>query len=412
MGDVLRLGVVGCGRILDAHLNGLKSLWDHGYRDFRVAALCSRRAEDAHRYRQRGEGPPPRPPIEGLIADGLVAPHLYVSDIHDDLLPDIYHDWRAMLTSARLDAVLLLTPVALHHELALAALAAGLHVLVEKPLAISVRSARRLCEAAEAADRRLAVAEVARFGEVIRQSRWCVQHGAIGTPQLAVELLHGMVWSPDRVRADTPWRHVRAVAGGGLAVDRGVHLLHVLEYLCGPIESIAAQAACLEPQRRLATTGETVDCDVDDTFTADLRFASGALGQLGASAALRGWKTRVPLTVHGTLASLRDGWLTWDGGGQAVEQRYRLAVGEAEDRALFGLHVHSAFGLQAWCWLESIRAGQPSEIDGPVGLRDVALAYTVLESAAAGGQRLAVESVLSGEVADYQASLDQALELH
>ena len=411
MGDVLRIGVVGCGRILDAHLNGLKSLWDHGYRDFRVVALCARRAEDAHRYRMRGEGPEPRPPIEGLIADAMVAPHLYVTDIHDDTAPEVYEDWRTMLADARLDALLILTPVMLHHEIALEALAAGLHVLVEKPIAISVRTARRMCEAAERADRRLAVAEVARFGDVVRMSRWCVEHAAIGTPQLAIELMHGMFWSPDRVRADTPWRHDKQRAGGGLAIDRGVHLLHLLEYYCGPLESISAQSAILEPRRRLETTGEMVDCDVDDTFTANLRFASGALGQLGASAALRGWKTRIPLTVHGTTGSLRQGWITWDGGGQAAQQYYRLNVTDAEDRALFGLGVQSDFGLQAWCFMESIRSGVPSEIEGPVGLRDVALAYTVLESAAAGGPRLPVEVVLSGEVAAYQEALDQSLEV-
>jgi len=412
MGDQLRIGVVGCGRILDAHLNGLKALWDHGYNDFRVVALCSLDVNDALRHRKRGAGPEQVGGLEGVIAGGMAAPHLYISDIHDDVLPEVYGDWRTMLAEARLDAVMVLTPVDSHLEIGRGALAAGVHVLMEKPLAISVRQARLLCEAAEAADRRLAVAESQRFGDVIRQSRWCVANGAIGEVQLAVELIHGMVWSPDRVRTDTPWRHHRLTAGGGLALDRGVHLLHGLEYLCGPIESIAAQTACLEPRRRLATTGEMVDCDVDDTFTADLRFASGALGQLGASAALRGWKTKVPLTIHGSLASLREGWLTWDGDGQPVEQRYQLGVSSEEHRALFGLNVHSAFGLQCWSFLESIRTGQPSEIEGPVGLRDVALAYTVLESAAMGGQRLAVESVLCGDVAEYQAVLDRAMELH
>lgn len=412
MGDELRIGIVGCGRILDAHLNGFKALWDHGYRGFRITALCSLHLDDALRHRRRGEGPAAREVMEGVVAGGMAAPHLYVSDLHDDLLPEVYDDWRAMLADARLDGVVVLTPVDSHLEIGLGALAAGAHVLVEKPLAISVRQARRLCEAAEAAGLRLAVAESERFGDVIRQSRWCLAHGAIGTPQLVVQLLHGMVWSPDRARSDTPWRHRRATAGGGLALDRGVHLLHGLEYLCGPLESIAAQAVCLEPQRRVASTGELVDCDVDDTFTADLRFVSGAIGQLGASAALRGWKTRVPLTIHGSTGSLREGWLTWDGGGQAVEQRYRLGVSDAEHAALFGLDVHSAFGLQAWTWLESIRSGRPSEIEGPVGLRDVALAYTVLESAAAGGERLPVEAVLHGEVAGYQAALDRALEPH
>lgn len=61
MSSTIRIGIIGCGRILNAHLRGLKILLDSGYTDFRVTALCARKEIDLHRFRKRGEGPSPRP---------------------------------------------------------------------------------------------------------------------------------------------------------------------------------------------------------------------------------------------------------------------------------------------------------------------------------------------------------------
>jgi len=94
---VLKIALVGCGRIMPAHLHAYKTLWDLGVRNFRIVALVARKEEDALRFRKRGEGPPPRPPVTTNPADPLGKPHLYVSDIHDDVLPEIFTDWRTML---------------------------------------------------------------------------------------------------------------------------------------------------------------------------------------------------------------------------------------------------------------------------------------------------------------------------
>ncbi|MGH2531737.1 MAG: Gfo/Idh/MocA family protein, partial [Thermomicrobiales bacterium] len=86
----VRLGVVGCARILPAHLRGLKAILDAGIADVRVTALCARRIDDAATFRQRGEGPAPRPPVSANPLDPLGAPHHYLSDIHPDTLPELY----------------------------------------------------------------------------------------------------------------------------------------------------------------------------------------------------------------------------------------------------------------------------------------------------------------------------------
>ena len=83
---MIRIGIVGCGRILNAHLQGYQRLRELGIDNFRITALCARREEDALMFRRRGEGPPPRPPVlDPSTGDPLAAPHTYLSDFQDDV---------------------------------------------------------------------------------------------------------------------------------------------------------------------------------------------------------------------------------------------------------------------------------------------------------------------------------------
>jgi predicted dehydrogenase len=81
---MIRIGIVGCGRILNAHLQGYQRLREKGVDSFRITALCARREEDALMFRRRGEGPTPRPPVlDPATGDPLAAPHTYLSDFQD-----------------------------------------------------------------------------------------------------------------------------------------------------------------------------------------------------------------------------------------------------------------------------------------------------------------------------------------
>src|SRR5512142_750876 len=125
MPDPIKIGVVGAARILPAHLRGLKILKEHGFDNWRITAIAARNIEDARMFRKRGEGPPPRPSvITYAVTDPLNAPHMYVSDLQDDVLPELYTDWREMLAKADVDAVLCLATLHLHHQIALDALRA------------------------------------------------------------------------------------------------------------------------------------------------------------------------------------------------------------------------------------------------------------------------------------------------
>lgn len=409
----VRLGVVGAARILPAHLRGLVALRDAGLAGaeaVQVTALCARRLDDAAMFRQRGEGPPPRAPASTNPADPLGAPHLYVSDLHPEPLPTLYDDWRTMLDDDVVDAVLVLVPVGMHHQVVLDCLAAGKHVLVEKPFAISVRAGRAMVDAAVKNKVVVGVAESLRYTEGARASRWTLEQGLIGELQLWLSGGFGNEWSPDRIVAHTAWRHRKIDAGGGGAVDVGVHLFHLIRYLMGPVEEVSALVRTLEPERFTRDeTGEVtnrVQNEVDDVFLANLRFASGAIGTAFWGWGGRGEPTSLGQSIYGTAGVLKGGEVVRDDGFHgAASDLFSRGAGPDLHRRFFPHGVRDSFALEMLDFLHAIQTGQPMEASGDEGLNDLAAAYAVLESATA-NRPVAVADVLSGAVAEYQAEID------
>ena len=282
---MIRIAIVGCGRILNAHLQGYKKLRAAGIDNFRITALVARKREDALMFRRRGEGPTPRPAVlPPETGDPLAAPHTYLSDFQDDVDVAIYADFRQMLAEEDVDAVNDFTTLALHHEVAQECLPRGKHLLTQKPLAISVKAAQRMVRLA--AENRLTLGTF----ENVRQSRftcaagWAVRKGLIGAPQMAVIGSLGGLWSPDRVVADTPWRHQKLQGGGGGSIDIGVHQFHLLRYVFGEVAWVSGVAHTFEPVRyRRDESGriiEEVRANVDDTYLAVAGFENDAIGQL------------------------------------------------------------------------------------------------------------------------------------
>ena len=101
---MIRIGIVGCGRILAAHLLGYRLLREAGVDDFRITALCARRAEDAQMYVQRGAGPEQRPAVSDLPGDPLAIGDQYLSDFQDDVEVQVYTDYQQMIRENNLKA--------------------------------------------------------------------------------------------------------------------------------------------------------------------------------------------------------------------------------------------------------------------------------------------------------------------
>jgi predicted dehydrogenase len=246
----------------------------------------------------------------------------------------------------------------------------------------------------------------------VRAAAWAVRQGIIGSVQLALLGSLGGLWSPDRVVADTPWRHQRLLGGGGGSIDIGVHQMHWMRYVVGEPATISALVRTLEPVRHRTGAGgqarQQVAVDVDDTYLATLDFANGAAGQLWWSWALHGAPLDIPgaPVVFGSRGSIAAGEIMCDDGSRtSLVQTFEQGLAAEERERFFPLGLRDPFAIQNLDWLRAIEQGRDPETSGREGLRDLACAYAILESAAL-GRPVSVEEILSHTVDQYQRPID------
>jgi 1,5-anhydro-D-fructose reductase (1,5-anhydro-D-mannitol-forming) len=411
---MIRIGIVGCGRILNAHLQGYLKLRKLGVDNFRITALCARREDDAWMFHTRGKGPTPRPPVlDPATGDPLAAPHTYLSDFQDDVDVAVYTDYRELIASGKVDAINDLTTLALHHQVGKASLDAGLHLLSQKPLAVSVRAGRLLVDLAKQKGLTLGVFENVRQIKYVRALAWAVRSGLIGEPQVSLMGSLGGLWSPDKVVAETPWRHRKLQAGGGGAIDIGVHQMHWQRYVVGEIASVSAAARIFTQTRFLRDAAggvaEEVRAEVDDTYMATLAFERSAIGQLWWSWALGAEEFGMDgaPAVLGSRGAIRGGQIiTADGQRLPLLETFDQRITAAEREQLFPLGLDDPCAIQNLDWLRAIAGGHDPETSGAEGLRDLACAFAILESSAL-GRSVTQDEVLSGAVDGYQREIDQ-----
>jgi predicted dehydrogenase len=223
-------------------------------------------------------------------------------------------------------------------------------------------------------------------------------------------------WAPNRIVAETPWRHKRLEAGG-ITLDLGVHQFNVIRHLAGEVKSVLGRCFVVEPRRvTLDQQGqeiESMDCDADDTRIASLETVGGIHGSLTASRAGHGGVTTIGpgMVFHGTGGRAAGDELTDDNGtSHSISQLYRSQANDEIRHRDFSLPTEDPFALTQHDWLDAIRQNRQPEINGWEGLKDLACAYAVLESSLA-GKRILVQDVLEGKVEDYQRPLNEHLEI-
>jgi predicted dehydrogenase len=408
--EPIRIGLVGAGRILPAHLRGYQLVRQAGIDSFRITAITSRTRRDAESYVRRDEGPAPRPPVSSQPSDPLSVSDVFVSDVQSDVDCKVYDSLEDMLAADAVDALDISATLHIHHTAALAGIRAGKHCMIQKPLAVSVAAGRAIVEAAQQRGVSLGVMENLRYAPNARVARWVIDQGYLGDIQMIARWGIGTLeWSPDRVVAETPWRHQKLFAGGGASLDIGVHLLHELRYLAGPIDTVSGVTRIFEPSRTVSPTGERIDCDVDDAFFATVTFASGAVGQLTFTWAGHGSPTGLPegRVIYGTRGCLKGDTLVLDDGSTYSAVELFDSRADAETRAAFFPHgLKDAFALAFVDFLDAIAGGRDPQVSGREGLFDLSAAFAVCESSTL-GRGVRVDEVLEGSVAVYQAEIDR-----
>ena len=215
--EQIALAIVGCGGMGHRHLEGLAELHRAGLSPFRLVGACDPVAANA---------------------DSLAA----AAECHFGVRPATVASLE-QLAPLGVQAVDITTSTVGHHTVVAGALEQGWHVMVEKPLGVSVAACRYIRQRADRSGLVVSVAENYRRDPLNRLARALIDAGAIGAPRF---YLHNSLGGSD-VMFITVWRHRKEQ--GGLLVDAGVHDTDMMEYLCGPVAEVYAQARLHEPER-------------------------------------------------------------------------------------------------------------------------------------------------------------------
>lgn len=226
-------------------------------------------------------------------------------------------DWRRLVEDPAVDVVDITSPNALHHEMALAAIAAGKHVYCEKPLSVTLAEAEEMAAAARSKGVKTMVAFNNIKTPAAMLARQLIDRGDIGVPmRFRGWFDQGFFNDPD---LPFSWRCTRREAGSGALGDLGSHVISVAQYLMGDVESVVAQSQTFFPTRPVPQGGSgygakasgdapRATVENEDQIQTLVRFSSGAGGTIEASRVAAGKVFGVYWEVSGTEGTiLMDG---------------------------------------------------------------------------------------------------------
>jgi predicted dehydrogenase len=321
-------------------------------------------------------------------------------------------DWRSLVAAGDIDLVAICLPPVFNREVVLAVAAAGKHVVCEKPLGASADIAAEMLEACQAAGVFHGLAAGYRWSPAVRAIARLVRDGELGI----IRSLRAAFMLDYAADPEVPllWRFRRDLAGGGIAIDTGYHLVDCARFIVGEIETVQAIATTFIADRPLpganavgnrgGTAGggaapESGPVDVEDAAAALVTFEGGAYGVLETSRIAIGKRLSLQLEVYGSLGSAE-----WD---LERPDEFRLCL--PGDPSTFGFrrvlvnpgHPGAGqlliggtdgtgigwLGQECAMWaefLDAIAAGRRGSADFTDGVRDSAVIDALYAAAASG----------------------------
>ena len=336
--------LIGCGMVGQHHITAIG-----GVPGARLVAICDVREETARSY---GE------------ANGV----------------PWFTDYGEMLaTQGDVDIVNVCTPSGLHLEPALACIEAGKHVVVEKPLEITLARCDKLIAAADEAGVQITTIFPSRFSDAARVVKKAVDQGRLG--KLTVGDGYVRWWRPQDYYDSGGWRGTWKLDGGGALMNQSIHCVDLLQSYMGPVKAVTAIAGCLAHQR----------IEVEDCAILAIEWANGAYGVIqGTTAAWPGIAKRIALSGDaGTIILEEDQIKVWElRKKRASDARTlaRLAQAEshgsgASDPMAFSPENHRR---QLVDFVKALRKGTPPLIDGREGRKSLEIILAAYKSAETG----------------------------
>ena len=337
----LGFGLIGAGMIADYHARAIAAA-----RGAHVVGVASRTLEGASDFARRHDIAFATASVEELVARSDVG------------------------------AVCITTPSGLHLEPALAAIRAGKHLMIEKPIDATVEGTDEILRAADEAGVRVAGIFQARFGDAAKVVKAAIDAGRFGSLVLCSAYVK---WHRTK-QYYTGWKGKLALDGGGAVMNQAIHAVDLLQWFAGmPTEVFG-----------WTTRRVHVGIESEDTACATLRFANGALGTIEASTAVwPGWSRRIEICGESGSVVLEDDDIA----------RWEFQDAQPQDEAIRTTRESAAMGSGASApnaisfeghrrqiqdFVDAIRDNRPPVIDGREARKAVALVRAIYDSAARG----------------------------
>jgi predicted dehydrogenase len=290
-----------------------------------------------------------------------------------------YHELDQMLANPDVTVVTVGTPSGAHMEPAVAAARAGKHVIVEKPLEITLARCDAIIRECERSGVKLSAIFPSRFHESNVELKRAIDEKRFGRLTLGDSFVKW--YRPQSYYDAGAWRGTWKLDGGGALMNQAIHSVDLLTWLMGPVAAVQARTATLAHER----------IEVEDTAVATIEFESGALGVIEAStAAYPGYLKRIE--IHGSAGSAmieEEDIVKWDFAqvdprDAAIRERigrHTSTGGGASDPAAIGHHGHAK---QFSDVLDAIDQNRTPAIDGHEGRRSVEIILAIYQSARTG----------------------------
>ena len=336
-------GIIGCGMISDFHSAAIADI-----KNGKLVAVSSRKAENSQR-------------------------------LVDRYSIQAYSDYNEMLNRDDIDIVCVCTPSGAHMEPAVAAAEAGKHVIIEKPLEITLERCDAIIESCKKANVRLCAIFNSRFSDASQLVKDTVSSGRLGQLTLGDAYVK---WYRSQDYYDSgDWRGTMELDGGGALMNQSIHAIDFLQYVMGPVESIQAFTDTLAHKR----------IDVEDVAVAALRFKNGALGVVeGTTAVYPGSLKKFEFSgTKGTIVLEEEDIITWEFEEEEPEDaeikkqftEKKSGGGGASDPRAINNDNHRRQMINL---IQSIENNIPHLVDGREGRKAVEIILAIYQSSKAG----------------------------
>ncbi|MDR3288942.1 MAG: Gfo/Idh/MocA family oxidoreductase [Peptococcaceae bacterium] len=327
--EKLRLAIIGCGRIARKHAEAITTL-----PEAELTAVCDIVPERAQAFASQYKAQP-------------------------------YEKYEELLQRQDIDIVTIATPSGLHAEIGIAAAQAGKHMLVEKPMAMTLKSADALIAACRQARVKLGVIHQNRYNRSIQLLRGALEQGRFG------KLTHGQAtvrWNrDDEYYRQAPWRGTKS-QDGGVLMNQSIHNIDLLQWMFGPVASVFGYTET--HLRRI---------EMEDVGVAVLRFQSGALGIIEAASTIYPRNIEETLNVFGESGSVMIGGIavnrieTWEFPDAAAEKQRLFDSQENDPPDVYGFG-HRRLFLDM---IQAVKEDRDPAIPGEEGRKAVEIILAV-----------------------------------